>query len=178
MTVPRETPDAFRFAEIANPVGAPLLPGPADIYIGNAFLLTAPLRLTPADGRIRLGLGVEQRIKVARNTAFSESASGLMSGTLNLKHEIHVEVRNQLRVPAEIEVRERVPVGREGDEQLKVSVTAKPAWEPFDAVEGGVRGGYVWKVQVQPAEAVSLQASYTISMPAKMELSGGNRREA
>jgi uncharacterized protein (TIGR02231 family) len=178
VTVPREAPDVFRFAEIGNPLDAPLLSGPADIYAGNAFLMTVPLHITPSKGVIRLGLGVEQRIKVARNTAFAESASGLMSGTLNLKHDIHIEIRNQLRVPAQIEVRERVPVPRDGDDQIKVTTTAKPAWEPYDPPEGALRGGYVWKVQVQPAEALQLHAAYSISMPAKMEIATGNRREA
>ena len=178
VTVPREAPDVFRFAEIGNPLDAPLLSGPADIYAGNTFLMTVPLRLTPSKGVIKLGLGVEQRIKVARNTAFAESASGLMGGTLNLKHDIHIEIRNQLRVPAQIEVRERVPVPRDGDEQIKVTATARPAWETYDPPEGVLRGGYVWKVQVQPAEALQLHASYSIGMPAKMEIASGNRREA
>jgi hypothetical protein len=151
--------------------------GPADIYTGNVFLMTVPLRITPSKGSIKLGLGVEQRIRVARNTAFAESASGLMSGTLNLKHEIHIELRNQLRLPAQIEVRERVPVTRDGDEQLKVTASAKPVWEAYDPPGAALRGGYVWKVQAPPGEVVQLHASYSIGMPAKMEIAGGNRRE-
>jgi len=178
VTVPRESSDVFRFAEIVNPLGAPLLPGPADIYMGNNFLMTVPLRLTTPKGKIHLGLGVEQRIKVARNIAYSETATGLMSGTLNLKHEIQIEVRNQLRIAAPVEVRERVPVTREGDDQLRVTTTAKPAWEPYDPPGVGLRGGYVWKVQVPPSEAINLQAIYIITLPAKMELAAGNRREA
>jgi len=177
VTVPREAADVFRFAEIDNPLGAPLLPGPADIYVGATFLMTAPLRLTPATGIIKLGMGVEQQIKVARNTAFAEEAAGLMGGTLNLKHDIDIELRNLLRVPAQIEVRERVPVTRDGEEHLKVTATAKPPWEPYDPPEGSLRGGYAWKVWVQPSEVMHLHAAYSISMPARMEIATGNRRE-
>ena len=177
VTVPREAADVFRFAEIDNPLDAPLLSGPADIYVGNVFLMTVPLRLTPPKGVIRLGMGVEQRIKTARNTAFAEEASGLMGGTLNLKHDIAIELRNLLRVPAQIEVRERVPVTRDGEEHLKVTASAKPPWEPYDPPEGLLRGGYAWKVQIQPSEVMHLHAAYTISMPAKMEIATGNRRE-
>jgi len=177
VTVPRVAPSVFRFSDIVNPLDAPLLPGPADIYSGGAFLMTAPLRLTPSRGVIRLGLGVEQRIKVARNTAYAEEAAGIMSGNLNLKHDIHIEIRNLLRVPAQIEVRERVPVTRDGDEQIRLAVSAKPPWEPYEPAEGSLRGGHVWKVLVKPTEVAQLHAAYTITVPAKMELAAGNRRE-
>ncbi|HLJ45272.1 MAG TPA: DUF4139 domain-containing protein [Bryobacteraceae bacterium] len=177
VTVPRVDANVFRFTEIANPLDAPLLPGPADIYAQGAFLITAPLPVTPPKGIARLGLGVEQRIKVARNTAFSEEVSGVLGGTLNLKHDIRVEVRNLLRVAAEVEVRERVPVTRETDDQVHVTEMAKPPWESYEPIEYPLRGGRFWKVVVQPSDVVQLQARYTITLPAKMEIAAGNRRE-
>jgi len=74
-------------------------------------------------------------------------------------------------------VRERVPVARDGDDQIRLAVTAKPQWEAYEPTEGSLRGGHVWKVAVKPAEVVQLQAAYTITMPAKMEIAAGNRRE-
>jgi hypothetical protein len=177
VTVPRAAPSVFRFTDIVNPLDAPLLRGPADIYSAGAFLMTAPLRLTPSKGVIKLGLGVEQRIKVSRNTAYAEETTGMMSGSLNLKHDIHIELRNLLRTAVQVEVRERVPVARSGDDQVRVTVSAKPQWELYQPTEGSLLGGHVWKVQVQPAEVLQLHAAYTITLPAKLEIASGNRRE-
>jgi hypothetical protein len=177
VTVPREAADVFRFAEIDNPLDAPLLPGPAEVYAGSSFLMTVPLRLTPSKATIKLGLGVEPQIKVARNTSFAEEAMGMMGGSLNLNHTIDIELRNLLRMAVQVEVRERVPVTRDGEERLKVTATAEPAWEPYDPPEGRLRGGYRWKVEAPPGERIRLHAAYTIGMPAKLEIANGNRRE-
>src|SRR5690606_38472068 len=74
--VPRESRDAFRFVEMDNPLDAPLLDGPIDVHVGDDFLMTSAVREVPPSGVLRLGLGVEQRIKVARNTRFKEKSGG------------------------------------------------------------------------------------------------------
>jgi uncharacterized protein (TIGR02231 family) len=178
VTVPREAPDAFRFAEVVNPLEAPLLEGPADVYTGGEFLMTVPLRETAPRGLLRLGLGVEQSIKVSRNTTFAEETSGLMGGTLNLKHDIRIELRNLLKAPAQVEVRERVPVTAEGEKEIKVTVgPVAPLWEPYDPDDASLKGGHRWLVSLKPGEAMPLHAAYTVTLPGKMELVNGNRRE-
>ncbi len=182
VTVPREGPEAFRFAELDNPLDAPLLPGPADVYVGGDFLLTSPLRLVAPRGRAGVGLGVEEGIKVARNTRFEEEASGMLRGRLALKHEVEVEVQNLLGRLARVEVRERVPVTREGEEDIEVEVTgADPPWSEWEPeLEPGVApldGGYRWDVTVEPGGKRALSATWVITIPSKQELVGGNRRE-
>ncbi len=178
VTVPREGPEAFRFAEVINPFDAPLLSGPADVYVGSEFLMTIPVRETAPKGYLRLGLGVEQAVKVARNSSFEEETTGLMGGTLNLKHKIRVEVANLLPAPIRVEVRERVPVTSPGEENVTVAISeATPPWEKFDPEGDRLKGGHRWLVSVNPGEKVPLQAAYTVTIPSKMELVGGNRRE-
>lgn len=180
VVVPRESTDVFRWAELANPLASPLLPGPVDVHVGDDFLLTSQLRATPSRGRIRVGLGVEPAIVVARNTTFKESAAGLMGGSLSLRHGIGVEVTNNLRGPAEVEVRERVPVLRENESAIEVAVhEASPRWEAYEAAhdEPDLRGGHRWQLRLQPGETQTLKAGYTVEISGKHELVGGNRRE-
>ncbi|HLU68641.1 MAG TPA: DUF4139 domain-containing protein, partial [Kofleriaceae bacterium] len=184
VVVPRESTDVFRTARVESPLDAPLLPGPADVYLGGDFLLTTRIDATPARGRLTLGLGVEQGIKVARNTRFREETAGLMGGALLLQHQITVEVRNNLSGPAPLEVRERVPVAEEKDDEIEVRVThASPAWqewrqEPEHPGEPPLRGGRRWRVTVPPGARQELRADYEIKISSKHELAGGNRREA
>ncbi|MCI0342160.1 MAG: DUF4139 domain-containing protein [Planctomycetales bacterium] len=178
VTVPRESPEVFRYAEAQNPLGAPLLAGPADVLVGGDYLLTAPLRATPAGGILRLGLGLESAVKVARNIRFAEEAAGVLGGTTNLRHEISVEVSNGLPRPALVEVRERVPVPKEGEDHLKIAVGAvEPPWETYDPDDHALKGGHRWLVTVEPGKPRTLRATYTVQIPSKQELSGGNRRD-
>ncbi|WP_428265170.1 mucoidy inhibitor MuiA family protein [Haliangium sp.] len=180
VVVPRESLDAFRFAELETPAGAPLLPGPADVYVGEDFLVTTDVRGAPPRANLPLGLGVEQGIKVSRNTSFDEKTTGLMRGSLNLRHDVRVEVANRLERPALVEVRERIPVKAvEDDDDIEVAVVeVAPAWEPYDQSQSPIRGGYVWEVEVAPGAERSLRASYEVRIAAKNELVGGNRRES
>ncbi|MBZ5714589.1 DUF4139 domain-containing protein [Nannocystis pusilla] len=178
VVVPRESTDVFRFIRLKNPLDAPLLPGPADIYVGDDYLLSADLKVAPPRGEVKIGLGVEQAIKVARNTHYKEEAAGLMGGSLSLRHEIEVEIANRSPRPVEIEVQERLPSLREREDEIHVDVGAvEPAWAPFEPEHYELKGGYRWRVQLPAGEKKKLSATYVVRISAKKELVGGNRRE-
>ena len=184
VVVPRESTDVFRTASVENPLEAPLLPGPIDVYLRGDFLLTTRLELTPARGRFTLGLGVEQAIKVARNTRYREESTGLMGGALLLHHHVSVDIRNNLPRPAPIEVRERIPVSQEADDDVEVKLAqASPSWEEWEQDKASpgepeLKGGHRWRVTVPAGGKQELRADYDVKISAKHELVGGNRREA
>jgi uncharacterized protein (TIGR02231 family) len=178
VAVPRESQDVFRVLELVSPLDAALLRGPVDVYRGETYIMTGRVPPTPPRGRVRLGLGVEQGIKVARNTSFAEKSTGLLGGGLSLHHEIEVDLVNATERPAEVEVRERVPVGREDDKEIEIVVEAvTPSWNKWSQ-ENTLRGGYRWSLTLDPGEKRKLQARYVLKIAAKQELVGGNRREA
>jgi hypothetical protein len=178
VTVPRECSEVYRFLSIANPLDAPLPDGPADVYVDGDYLLTSQLHAVAPGGTIELGLGVEEAVKVARNVRFSERTSGLLKGSLGLLHEIEVDVTNNLSKDAAVEVRERIPIVREPDEEVSVQVTdVDPEWESFDQERKEVEGAYSWRIEVPAGATKTMKASYEVSLSAKHEIVGGNRRE-
>jgi len=178
ISVPRESQDVFRIVAVRNPLDAPLLPGPADVYSAGKFALTSPVELTPPRGRVELGLGVEQAIKIARNVSFEEDTSGLIKRSHELLHKIEIEISNNLQRPATIEVRERVPTTREGDEDVTVEERkVDPAWEEYEQDRAPLEGGRVWKVEVPAGAEHKLEATWVARIPSQHELIGGNRRE-
>jgi uncharacterized protein (TIGR02231 family) len=183
VSVPRESTDVFRVARIDNPLTAPLLPGPVDVYVGDEFLMTGDVDFTAPGGELELGLGVEQGIKVARNTRFREQSAGLMGGSLLLEHHVDVELENHTERPVDIEVRERVPVVREGDDDVRIELReVEPDWQPFEpfpsqAADERLRGGHRWRVALERGKKQTLSFAYTVKIASKHELAGGNRRE-
>lgn len=178
VAVPRETQDVFRVLELSSPIDAALPPGPIDVYQGGAFLMSTRLPPTLPRGKIRLGLGVDQAIKIARNTQFAEKSTGLLGGGLSLVHEIEVELRNGTPDPVDVEVRERVPSVAEGEKDVEVVVeSAEPAWNTWTQ-EDTLEGGYRWQVAVAAGQKQKLTARYVVKLSSKHELAGGNRREA
>jgi hypothetical protein len=180
--VPREAPDVFRVAELANPLPGPLLPGPADVYLDDELLVTSDLAVTPPQATLRVGLGVDQAVKVARNTLYREETTGLTRGGLSLAHEITIDVRNNLGRAVDLEVRERIPTTRKDEQEIKVELgDVAPPWQPWEPpLQPGAepfKGGYCWRLTVPPGEKFLLRAPYTIRISARHELAGGNRRE-
>lgn len=184
VSVPREQADVFRVASIANSLAGPLLPGPIDVYDRGRFLVTSHVDFTPPSATVEIGLGVDPAIKIARNTEYREEATGMLRGGLRLVHAITIDVENLSARAIDLEVRERVPVTREGDTDVEVTLgRVEPAWERWTpdadaAREARLRGGYRWKLGVPPAQKRTLRASYEVKIANKHELVGGNRRES
>lgn len=181
--VPGVDSRVYRTLLVSNRGPAALLPGPVDVTVGDAFLMTTRLPAVPprADATHRLGLGVEEAIKVARKTSFKENTGGFLSGSTLLPHEIEIELSNRLATAAKVEVRERVPsVAPEDEKDVKVEETlVRPPWETIESPLDGqavVRGARRWVVTVPPGERLTLVAQYAIRMPSDRMLVGGNRR--
>jgi hypothetical protein len=181
VSVPRESQDVFRIVSLRNPLAAPLLPGPADVYVAGKFLLTSDVELTPIDGRIELGLGVEQAIKIARNVSFAEDSSGMFKRQLGLTHTLELTVQNHLGSAATVEIRERIPIAAKAQaDDIAVQIeNVTPRWEDYEPKDPDhpLEGGRMWKIEVPANGKRELSASWVVTIPVNHELIGGNRRE-
>jgi uncharacterized protein (TIGR02231 family) len=181
IAVPREESSVYRVAMLTNPIPAPLLPGPAELYVGGEYVLTTRLPTVAARGELKLGLGVEQAIKIARNTKFSEVRSGEKVVAMSeLVHDVDIDVTNLLEREIEIEVRERVPVPAPGAEVVVEESDINPAWAEYTQEERSapIEGGRKWEVRIAGGQSARLHARYVVKIYANNELVGGNRREA
>ena len=180
IVVPREDTNVFRIAQLRNPLRSPLLSGSTDVYVDGEYILSTQINTVPPKGQMELGLGVEQSIKVARNTSFKEVRSGMSLVAFNeLRHSIHIAIANRLGRDARIEVRERIPVPQ-ADVKVDVTVTqVAPAWEKYEQQERNavIKGGYRWQINVPVGGETELTADYTIKTFVDNELVNGNRRE-
>jgi uncharacterized protein (TIGR02231 family) len=183
VAVPRQQADVFRLAAVANPLAGPLLPGPIDVYDRGSFLVTSTVDHTPPGATVEIGLGVDAKVKLSRNTEFREETTGVLRGGLRLHHAIKIEVDNLSDRAIELEVRECLPVAREDDDDVEVIVgRIEPVWERWtpDAAAPGerrLRGGYRWRLSVPAGQKRALRAAYEVKIAGKLELVGGNRRE-
>jgi hypothetical protein len=178
--VPGVDPKVYRTVLVRNSSPHALLAGPCDVWAGDEFLLTAQLPAIPPGGDAqRLGLGVEEAIKVARRTHFRETSGGLFGGATLLVHDIEVEINSRLAAPVTVEVRERVPVAHPAEHDVKIEEgEVHPPWEKVDEpVDGAVvPGARRWRVPLGPRERATVSAQYTIRIPGDRVLVGGNRR--
>jgi hypothetical protein len=181
VTVPREDNQVYRQALVKNPLAAPLVAGPAEIYVGGEYVLSTTLPSVAPNGEFKLGLGVEQAIRCARNTHYREARSGTkIVATTELWHDITIDLVNNLDREIVCEVRERIPQPAQEAEVVVEEGTVTPAWEPYTQEERDrpIEGGRRWRLTVPANSASKLSAQYVVKLYANNELNGGNRREA
>jgi hypothetical protein len=181
VTVPREDNQVYRQALVKNPLSAPLVAGPAEIYVGGEYVLSTTLPSVAPNGDFKLGLGVEQAIRCARNTRYREERSGTkIVATTELWHDLTIDLLNNLDREIVCEVRERIPQPAQDAEVVVEEGTITPAWEPYSQEERGstLEGGRRWRLTVPANSASKLSAQYVVKLYANNELNGGNRREA
>jgi Domain of unknown function (DUF4139)/N-terminal domain of unknown function (DUF4140) len=178
VAVPREAAEVYREAEIKNPFAAPLLAGPVEVFLDGALLTTSSLAFVDRGGTMHLGLGVEERLRVARNARVEESSAGLLGGSTAVEHTVTIDVASSLGREIDVEVIDRLPVSDEKEIEIK-KLWSRPEPAKYTQADRGapVRGGLAWSIAVPAGEKKRIEFAYRVTLPSKNEIVGGNRRE-
>lgn len=178
LSVPRERPEVYREAELKNPSEAPLLAGPVDVYVEGSLLTTAAISAIDRGGALNVGMGVEERVRVARNVRSDEENVGLLGGSTQVTHSVSIELSSALGQQAVVEVFERLPVS--DDKSVTVELlSSRPEPREYTQAERGapVRGGLVWRLLLPSGGKAKIDYQFRILFPARTEIVGGNRRD-
>jgi uncharacterized protein (TIGR02231 family) len=179
--VPREAEEVYRFCLLKTPPGTPLPGGPLQVYEEGDFRVTSALEASGGGKRLELNLGVESGLRMVGRTAHIHQAEkGLVSQTSNVEHKVSVQLRSGLEAPARVLVYDRLPIADDNEKDLEVALNAsEPAAVQDDKDPRGdkLEGGLHWSLEVAPGELAKIEYTYLISLPAKSEVIGGNRRE-
>jgi hypothetical protein len=177
--VPRHDPRSFRLVEVRlEGAQGSLLPGPVDVLVGGRLELSTPWTGSAGRGQLRIGLGAEDRLRVVRNVRYKEESAGIFGGSRRLLTHVEVQVASGLPVPVRLEVVERIPVPAD-KETLTVELTeASPVAEVWRGeVDGPVlKGARVQRLDVPPGGEARAVLGYAVTLGAKDELVGGDRR--
>ena len=198
--VPRESLDVWRMA-LLTPSGA-LPRGPVQVYDdGNStaeqsknvddlnpsrdvrhsnFVVTGTV--TGAVGlQLGFNLGIDPDVRIVSRTPYVQQAEkGLMGGTSQVEHRVVTVVRSSRPEPVRLTLFDRIPVADDNVKDITVTLTSsQPPLSRTDRgpdeqkVEGGVRA----VITVMPGDTMRLEHTWIMTLPAKMEIVGGNRRE-
>ncbi|MCB9552361.1 MAG: DUF4139 domain-containing protein [Myxococcales bacterium] len=180
--VPRESNDVWRFCTVHLDDGEPLPQGPLRIHVDGRYRATGRLRGTGGGEPIEMNLGLEPALRIIdRKVEMMQEDRGLMTQSTRVEHRVITKIRSALDHPARLVVYDRLPVRDDPDDD-RVAVepldTRPPAERTDRAPDGApLDGGLRWRLDIPARGVVTVEHGYRITFPAKLELSGGNRRE-
>lgn len=158
VAAPELSLSASHTVELANNGKQPLLPGPVGLFNGGAFLGTTDIPFVAEGEKFIVLMGVADRIKLART--IDRRNSSLVSGgdRKRLQVAFDVSVENLGTEPAQVLLRDRVPVS-ENKEVRVSSVDIEPTGKPDD------KGLLAWNLTLGAGEKRAFRIAYVLEYP-------------
>ena len=176
--VPRQDTVVQEILEFQNPTDGPLGDGPIRVLEGGGVRTTTTLTGVATGGPIRVSLGPEERLRVARNADMQEETRGMLGGDRVLMHRIEVTIANRLPRAARVEVFEALP---DDSEDTGVEVRLDPSEPPpeqgTDPTGRPNPRALRWRITIPAGAERRIRWGYSITISSRAELEGGNRRE-
>jgi uncharacterized protein (TIGR02231 family) len=143
---------------------APLLPGRVALYRDGTYVGRGAMRLAPKDEIVRLGFGVDEKVKVARVlTRKSEGTAGIISSSKTDEREFKITVRNGHDSAIAITVEDQMPVSEVAELQVELlPVTTAPTQRDVR----DRRGVLAWSFEAAAGEAREIKLGWRVRWPA------------
>ncbi len=167
-TVPKLAPVAHLYATIAYEGTEPLLPGPLAVFRDGAFVGTSDLALLRPAEEVRLGFGVDDKIRVEYRVEDGKPESGgLFDSTRRVERHVRLTVANYHRQPMEIAVLDQLPVA--SDKRIEVTLLGETT-KPFVADWEDRKGVVAWTRTLAPTAEEVITFGYVVTYPDDMNL--------
>ena len=119
--VPALAETAFLQASFKHAEDAPLLPGRVSIYRDGVFVGRSPMALAAKDEAVRLGFGVDEKVKVARTVVRRiEGTAGLIGSSRTDEREFKTVIRNAHEFAIRVAIEDQLPVSETEDIQVEM----------------------------------------------------------
>ena len=161
--VPALAETAFLQANFKHGEDAPLLPGPVSVYRDGVFVGRSPLALAAKDETVRLGFGVDEKVKVARTVVrLNEGTAGFIGSSKTDEREFKTTIRNAHEFPIRVAIEDQLPVSETDDIQVEMlPVTTQPTTRDLR----DRRGVMEWAFETKPGESREIKFGWRMRWP-------------
>jgi uncharacterized protein (TIGR02231 family) len=157
-------PAAFLEASFKQNEDAPLLPGRVAIYRDGMFVGRGKMAAASKDETVRLGFGVDDKVKIERSvTKRNEGSAGLIVTTSKTdERSFKTVVRNGHDFPIRIAIEDQLPVSENDDIQVEML----PSTTPTTATNVRDRRGVLeWAFEAKPGEVKDIAFAWRVRWP-------------
>ena len=156
--VPKMERDAFLLARIINWQDLNLIEGTANIYFGGTFVGQSYISTRNVTDTLDISLGRDKKVMVTRTKLKDFSATKYIGSNRKETHAYRMVVKNNRKVPIEIEVLDQLPVSQ--DSQIEVS-----AIEISKAKKNDLTGELKWLHKIEPNQNKVIDLTFSVKYP-------------
>ncbi|MCP4425588.1 MAG: mucoidy inhibitor MuiA family protein [Chloroflexi bacterium] len=166
LAAPKHTHAVYRRATIVNNSPSPLMPGVANLFVGDEFIGRTRLEYSPAGDEIELLLGVEERITIERELVKRDVDRRRLRDNRQLRYGYEIKVENLLKTAVQLEIHDHIPVSRH--EQIKVKLEqTRP-----DPVEKSDLNLLEWHLRLAAGAEQTIGYEYSVEHPRSLRVAG------
>jgi uncharacterized protein (TIGR02231 family) len=173
---PKLQETAFLTGKVTNESEYPLLAGPVNVFLDDAFVATSFLKTVMPREKFEVALGADEGIQVKRRVVsrFQED-TGLTSKGRRVTYEFLITVTNQKPTPEKVLVREALPLSQDEKIVVKLLTPAErdigTAEKPRDLMREE-NGRLAWTLNLKASEKRELPLKFSIEWPSDVAVSG------
>jgi uncharacterized protein (TIGR02231 family) len=166
---PRFSQNVYVTGEVTNSLEAPLLSGPADVYIessvegaktkSSSFVGKEQLKSVATGQEFPVHLGIDQDIKVAHKLEKKEYLTKEGATVRKIRYSYLITIESFKKGAANMRLQDRIPVSTVKEIRVtNVDIEPGPAEEREDGI-------LTWNLSAAPKQKVEIRISYTIEYP-------------
>ncbi|MCC8967977.1 mucoidy inhibitor MuiA family protein [Bradyrhizobium sp. Pear76] len=162
--VPVIDPTAFLEASFVQADDAPLLPGQVSIYRDGIFVGRSRMATAAKDETVRLGFGVDDKVKIERTVVKrNEGSAGLIVTTSKTdERAFKTTVRNGHDFPIKVAIQDQLPVSENDDIVVEMLPSSTPATTTNLRDKRGV---LEWAFEAKPGEVRDINFAWRMRWP-------------
>lgn len=168
--VPKMEKDAFLLAQILGWEDLDLISGPMNVYHGAEFIGLADLDTRTLSDTLELSLGRDKKVIITREKLKEFSKKRLLGSNEISNFTFQIQVKNNHKIPINLEVLDQVPVSR----RKEISIDVK---ETSNALHFEESGTLKWQFSLTPTEKRIMKFSYSVKHPKDFEVRKIKMRE-
>ncbi|MEG5000264.1 mucoidy inhibitor MuiA family protein [Microcoleus sp. B4-D4] len=166
IAVPSLVSFAYLQAIVTNPMtGVTLLPGQANIFRDNTFVGTLQLANISPGQEFKLNLGIDEGLKIERELVDRHVDKKLIGNQRRTSYGYRLIVTNLQQVPVKLILKEQLPVSRNEQIKVRLSVTNPK-------IVAGEMGMLEWIMSLPPQAKQELDYQFVVEHPPDLTVVG------
>lgn len=163
---PKLVQAAYTRARLVNDSPYTLLPGSANIFVGEEYIGTSRLEFIATQGEFELFLGVEDRLKITRELKKRSVDKSLIGGKRRVNYGYEVKIQNGTGQEVAVQLNDQIPVSRH--EEIKVRLESVEP-DPSEKSELNILS---WELTLKGGEQKLIRFDFLVEHPPEMQVMG------